>query len=109
MGERSLNGGPKASEIPVGLISVSESNLDSNRDEEDDEEKLRELRSEAAVVDSKLRSAEKTGRVGKALPSDLVANVEQTSEELWDDLSKVKDDDLEGATEGDEAQVARIV
>ena len=93
----------------MGLISVSESNLDSNRDEEDDEEKLRELRSEAAVVNSKLRSAEKTGRVGQALPPDLVANVEQTSEELWGDLSKVKDDDLEGATDGDEAQVARIV
>ena len=107
--ERSLNGGPKASEIPVGLISVSESNLDSNRDEEDDEEKLRELRSEAAVVNSKLRSAEKTGRVGKALPPDLVANVEQTSEELWGDLSKFKDDDLEEATGGDEAQVARVV
>merc|ERR1712023_80404 len=94
--DRSLSGGPKASEIPISLVSVAEININ------DDAEKLRELRSEAAVVNSKLRSAEKSGRVGKSLPPSLVANVEQTSEELWDDLSKVKDDDLEGATESDE-------
>jgi hypothetical protein len=114
--DRRLNGGPKASEIPVGLLSVAESgrqqggeDVNQEDDDDQDEEKLTELRSEAAVVNSKLRSAEKSGRVGKDLPPSLVANVEKTSEELWNDLSKAKDDDLEGATQSDEADVAHIV
>ena len=102
--ERSLNGGSKASKIPVtsSLVSISESN-------DDDTEKLAKLRSEAAVVNDKLRRAEKSGRVGKKLPQSLVANVEQTSEELWDDLSKLSDNDLQDASSEDEEGLSEVV
>ena len=136
--EREMTGGrPKASEIPLLLVEESSKNDDDEQQTDNDNDKvqqqdqqqqdqdqqttdgdsdsdhkaveLKELKSQALLIDQKLQKAEKTGKVGEKLPADLVGNAEATSESFWNDLSTLKDSDAENATPEEEREVGQMV